>query len=430
MDDYTLSNIVLQAFCGLMLGIILASQLFSVNRRKPLNRIFMRIVALILVALVADAIAWAIDKTPGPTYRLLINILNFMVYSFGVCGNAVLALYISKSIPLKKRIERRMLGLTWFVAIAFHALLILSQFTDWIYYLDADNGWKMGPLGWLDWLVCFVIYAICIVVVIQHRKQLGLRDTLAYISYVALPVIAVIENFFFMRLMTVPAAWALALLVIYANVHIQKGILAKEQELELQNQRIAVMLSQIQPHFLYNTLADIRRLCALDADKAREALASLSTYLRGNMDSLTQNSPIPFTEELEHVNVYLALEKMRFGDRLGIIFDIKAHDFSLPALSIQPIVENAVRHGITKKVAGGTVTIRTEENADSFIVTIMDDCDGFDPAMQKIGKDGHIGIANVKSRLAAMCGGRLEIASAPGNGTTAIITIPKEDAPQ
>lgn len=198
-----------------------------------------------------------------------------------------------------------------------------------------------------------------------------------------------------------------------------------ENELELAQSRISIMLSQIQPHFLYNSLVVIRQLCGIDPKLAEETVVEFSEYLRGNLESLTQKKLIPFEQELHHVRTYLSIEKKRFGDELNVVYDINYEDFKLPALTLQPIVENAVHHGVTKKESGGTVTIKTGQTEKEAVITVTDDGIGFDPENPpKKDNKSHIGLENVTSRLAAMCGGTLTVNSKPGAGTTAVITIP------
>ena len=206
----------------------------------------------------------------------------------------------------------------------------------------------------------------------------------------------------------------------------QEKIYKLENEL-LQNQ-ISIMLSQIRPHFLYNALVAIQELCLIDPETASDAVADFSMYLRGNMDSLAIKDPIPFEKELHHVETYLSLEKKRFGDRLSIAYDIKSRDFLLPVLTLQPIVENAVRHGVTMREEGGSVTVSTHETKRGAVITVKDDGVGFNSRrVPKNGERSHVGIENVRSRLVSMCGGSLAIQSKPTIGTTAVITIPKRN---
>jgi sensor histidine kinase YesM len=185
------------------------------------------------------------------------------------------------------------------------------------------------------------------------------------------------------------------------------------------------MLSQIQPHFLYNALAVISRLCDKDPAEAKKATINFSIYLRANMNLLERTEPIPFENELNHTIGFMNLEKAMYGEALNVIYDIQTKNFALPALTIQPIVENAVKHGIGKKEGGGAVTISTKETDSCYLVIISDDGAGFYP--EKTDDDGqqHIGINNVRLRLSAQCRGSLKIDSKPGAGTTATITIPK-----
>lgn len=198
-----------------------------------------------------------------------------------------------------------------------------------------------------------------------------------------------------------------------------------EQEAELMESRVAIMLSQIQPHFLYNSLTSISYLCGKDPAAAKHAINDFADYLRGNMDSLKQKTPVPFEMELKHVQIYLSLEKMRFEEELQIEYDIKVKEFRIPSLTMQPLVENAVKHGVGKSPDGGKVVISTREKENCYEVIVEDNGVGFD--VNKTQEDGktHIGIANVRSRLWEMSRATLDIVSAEGKGTTATITIPK-----
>lgn len=227
--------------------------------------------------------------------------------------------------------------------------------------------------------------------------------------------------------------WALLICTIIAGVRIIHTYSAQskqleEKEAELAEKRISIMLSQIQPHFLYNSISAIQGLCIQDPEKARTALGDFAFYLRGNLNSLVDNGNIPFSRELEHVETYLNLEKMRFEERLNIVYDIEEKDFYIPPLVVQPLVENAVKHGICKNEEGGTLTIKTRKREEDIVIAIIDDGVGFDIKEQKKNNDGkyHIGIQNVKDRLQQMADGELVIDSAPGKGTKAYIILKRE----
>lgn len=208
-----------------------------------------------------------------------------------------------------------------------------------------------------------------------------------------------------------------------ANEQLGKELQEKEQQL-LQS-RISIMLSQIQPHFLYNTLTAICGLCDENPKEAKKVTAEFADYLRHNLDSLTQSAPVSFEDELGHTKVYLDIEQKRFEHRLNIVYNIAISNFRVPALTIQPLVENAVKHGVTKKKVGGTVTFSTREVEDGYEIIIADDGVGFDTGIPLSDPDTHIGTSNVRHRLWSICCGTLTIVSKVGVGTVATIKIPK-----
>lgn len=217
----------------------------------------------------------------------------------------------------------------------------------------------------------------------------------------------------------------LPLYLLFFNAHdeLENDVLRHEKE---QTQlRISAMISQMQPHFLYNSLAVIEALCEEDPKLAAEATNAFSNYLRENMDFADKSNPISFSEELKHIKTYVWLEKLRFPNKLNIEYDISCSSFPVPALSVQPMVENAIKHGICKSKSGGTVRICSSETEEFYIVTISDDGTGFDVSKMKDDGDQHLGIKNTRYRIREMMGGSLDISSIPGEGTTVTIKIPK-----
>lgn len=211
------------------------------------------------------------------------------------------------------------------------------------------------------------------------------------------------------------------------ELELQRSRLEAEKnmmESELKESRVSLMLSQIQPHFIYNTLGTIERMCLKDPEKAFELVRNFSLYLRGNFSELDSVTPIRFAEELKHVEYYANIEKVRFPD-MNIEYDVKATDFVLPALSVQPLVENAIKHGLMRLESGGTVVIRSYETETHFCVEVKDNGGGFDTS-RPMEEKKHVGLRNIRGRLKAMVNGELLVESVVGAGTTAVIKIPKE----
>ena len=197
----------------------------------------------------------------------------------------------------------------------------------------------------------------------------------------------------------------------------------------LQESKSALMISQIQPHFIYNTLNSIRTLIRIEPDRAYDMVYDFAKYLRAHIDSLSNEKEVIFFRELEYIESYVNIEKVRFGERLRVEFDIQTTDFYLPSLSIQPLVENAIKHGICKRPEGGTVWIRSYEDKEQeggYVVEVEDDGVGFDVEQwdNAKGVKKSAGINNIRFRVEAISNARLFIESEINKGTKATIIFP------
>lgn len=225
------------------------------------------------------------------------------------------------------------------------------------------------------------------------------------------------------------AMYLIALMVMLYNVFrfifisIHAAQRSAELERELLQSRISIMLSQIKPHFMFNTLNAISALCMSDPLKADEVIVKFSDYLRGNINSLETPVPIPFEKELHHVKNYADIEQVRFGKKLNVVYDIQFTDFTMPTLTLQPIVENAIRHGIGKKADSGTVWIRCSKEQNMAVIRVEDDGVGFDMSTNYKREDS-IGMKNVKTRLEGMMHATIHVVSEVGKGTKTTIKIP------
>ncbi|WP_079536538.1 sensor histidine kinase [Phoenicibacter congonensis] len=216
----------------------------------------------------------------------------------------------------------------------------------------------------------------------------------------------------------------LRLLIVEANEKLLQGEKAERLRANLVQARTQVMLSQIQPHFLYNVLASIARLCDKDPKQAKAQVLTFADYMRENMDVLSQARLIPFKKELEHIRHFMALEKMRFGDDLAFKEVISFDDFYVPPLCIQAMVENAVRYGACALEEGGTVILSAIKEGNFAVVKIKDNGPGFNPKKSpEVGKT-HFGIENSRKRIGAFPGAEFSIDSSHGKGCTVTIRLP------
>ena len=194
--------------------------------------------------------------------------------------------------------------------------------------------------------------------------------------------------------------------------------------------RIRNFTSQMQPHFLYNALGSIQEVMLEDPQYASELLGVFTAHLRSCIRSMTSDAPIPFAQELSNIKAYVNIEKMRLGKKLKMDYDIETCDFLILPLSIQPIVENAIRHGVYPKgEEGGTVTLKTRQEGDRILIIVEDDGVGFDVEefreSLRSGKTDSAGLKNISFRLDRMLQASLDIESRNGEGTKVTISIPK-----
>lgn len=203
----------------------------------------------------------------------------------------------------------------------------------------------------------------------------------------------------------------------------QKNVL-EEMEIKLKMSRTTTMMSQIRSHFVFNILNAISGLCKYDPEKADDTVVRFARYLRNNIDIMEDDKNIPFKTDLRQLEDYVILEQVRFGDKIEFYTDIEADDFMIPPLILQPVVENAIKHGVSKKMGNGMIILRTRKDGDNVVITVEDDGVGFD--MEELDKEKSVGIRNVRFRLEHLVNGTMEIQSQVGVGTTVTITIPQK----
>ena len=222
-------------------------------------------------------------------------------------------------------------------------------------------------------------------------------------------------------------AWAVSLHILHSITMIDSEEQLAETEKRLDRTHAAQMAMQMQPHFLFNTLSAIEALCQTDPLAAAECVENLSGYLRGNIDALGSEDLIPFDTEFRHIRQYIALELADPSRQFQFDYELDVRDFTIPSLTVQPIVENAVKYGaLTHRDGGGRVLLTTEAFGSYIRITITDNGIG-SGSLTKAQKENHgIGIESTRKRLQVLCGGSLQITSGE-DGTKAVILIPKKE---
>lgn len=354
---------------------------------------------------------------PNPFVIMNISILSYLI---------ILALLLAYLVYYVIEKHRIVLRIEIIICAIMIALVIILQFTGVV-----DN---LG-IGLMVMYPMFILEFVAVAIVINSLIKVKNKDNnlilVSVIIYSTFMAIEIVNYFFDWWLFPNSMFIGLFIFLIiqgWISVHETMNIIRNSQkvaayEKEITESRIAIMLSQIQPHFLYNALNSINYLCKTDPEQAATAIEKFSKYLRVNLDSLRENRLIPLADEIYHVENYVSIEKLRF-DNIDMVIDLKVSDLVVPALSLQPIVENAIKHGLAMKDDGGTVTIRTGEDGDFYTVTVSDDGVGFDTNIE-IDDKSHIGISNTKKRIEEMSGGTLEVKSVINEGTDVIIKLPR-----
>ncbi len=231
---------------------------------------------------------------------------------------------------------------------------------------------------------------------------------------------------------------AISIFVLYEGGHFvieyveHKEQLAEVQiklahnETKLAESRFIAMISQIRSHFIFNILNAISGMCKYDPERADKTIVHFARFLRSNIDLMQNDDLTHFHNALHHLEDYIALEQVRYGDNIQFITDIQYDDFSLPSFVIQPLVENSIKHGLAPKPDGGTITLRTRKDNENVYIIVEDDGIGYN-SDGKIS-DQSIGLKNIRFRLDHMVNGTLKVESIVDIGTKATITIPCKEA--
>lgn len=386
--------------------------------------------------LLADAAAIGFRGYPGTIGAIIVRVSNYFVFAILYLLGFNFYKYIVAVVSENDGETPKWSKYAVNVLVLFGEVsLIASQFLGFYYYFDEDNIYHRGEIFEVTQGLGILLMLICGIVASLNYKKMTVLEYIGCMSYLLLPVGAMIVQINVYGISLLNMAITLSVLFMFATYEVERGTKLEVQAKKLIQQerkntewQLALSQSQMKPHFVYNCLNSIQYLCKKDPELASEATIRFSKFLRATMDSSKMMKCVPVEEELELLNNYLYLEHLRFGKKLKVKKDIATTSFSIPPLTIQPMVENAIKHGICQRIEGGTVEIRTYEESDEYIVEVEDDGVGFDK--EQVGQDGqlHVGLTNVKGRLELMCKGKLEVDSTIGDGTKIRIHIPKDKA--
>jgi signal transduction histidine kinase len=305
------------------------------------------------------------------------------------CGWGVLALLIFH-LGRRVRFERA----HWWRTLAFHAVASLIVATAHIAFVSSvrvllQTLWGLTP----EWRASF------------HEAFFRTIDT------------------------ELPVYWALLGFqhaIDYYRESRERAVAAAHLETRLVEAQLQALQRQLHPHFLFNTLHAISALVHRDPDRADQMIERLSDLLRVTLDKVGVQE-VPLAEELDYLQTYLAIQQVHFGDRLRVAWSIEpaALDALVPNLLLQPLVENAVTHGLAPRREGGTLTVDAQCQGDRLIVRVRDDGVGMTTGALDAANQG-VGVTNTRARLERLYGvdARLTFETRPGHGVVASIELP------
>ena len=405
----------------LMLGGLFIMLYIYRDTQLPAGRAFLLIGTVLLVMCISTCLEnWALLSADRYLVRETASVVHYVLQPF--------VIYLELIVLLPPHVPRsRRILLTLPLAVNTLIYLIAPAAGQLVFWYDSGYNFRRGPLGASVYIVTFIYLALLIIwsVRIFHARDRRMSIVLLFMAGIAV-LTAVLE-----WLNLVPGhtdeAFVIGVCMFYMyliNVHeheIEEDLMKKE--LELSRREVTLLRQQIRPHFVFNSLYIIKSLIRTDREKAVRSIENFSEYLRANIDIIRSDTLIPFENELSCTKAYVDLALADDSKDISVGYDIKERYFRIPSLTVEPLVENAIRHGL---MDGGKVTVSTRSEGSDIVIVVSDNGSGFsDRGTGHEQERTGTGISNVRARLAALCGGTLEVKTGRG-GTDAVIRLPKD----
>lgn len=300
----------------------------------------------------------------------------------------------------------------------------INPLTHAYYTFEAGNTYAWGPAISLHYSLMLAQTILMVPVVMRLRPHHDTSTTARLLLCGLIAITATVLDIIWAGIYLMPVAASLVLMLMGVGVQSRLEEDLAQARADVAESRVRLLSGQIHPHFIFNSLNAIKALVSEDPELAEHTIQDFSDYLRSHLDVMSSSRLVPFEQELDHVRHYVSLEMADPVCPLEVTYDLQATEFSVPPLTVQPLVENAIRHGILTREEGGTVRVITREHEDDVVVTISDDGKGISSATTRQDQQSRVGIENVRERLKRQCGGTLEVHSDP-QGTSAVMTLPK-----
>lgn len=445
MSFTNLAQITLEVWGSIFLAIsyLIVHLEDGVNQRR--SRLLRQAIAENIMLLICDAASYIFLGAQTVLTHVLLRVGTFGLFAaiptIAFTGFLYIRELITENGGKPNPIWTRMMQIVCTVHLG---LIILSLPVHLLYRFDESNIYHRADYFWLVSAFGVVLLLIMAGMLVHHRSALSSKEFISLVFYITLPFVSNAIQLFYYGISFNSIAITIGVLMVFLTHEMEKSrrivaqkhlLMSKELDMARQNSELAKMnaelaekrtqisLSQMQPHFIFNCLGSIEQLCKTNPQKAAMATHQFARYVRSNMNAMSSSHQIPFNSELEHVRNYVWLEKMRFGDDIEFCEDIQTEDFSLPCLTVQPLVENAIKHAMTDDGDVLKVTLSVRELDNIIMIQVADNGRGFDAAAERNTRI-HVGLENVRERIHIMAMGSLTVDSSPGKGTTVTIMLP------
>ncbi|MBR2547293.1 MAG: histidine kinase [Eubacterium sp.] len=434
----------------LLLGGILIVMYAYREVRLPATGNFLLIIAVLFLMAVSNNVErWASMSPDRIEIRTLMSVIHYVLQPLVIYLELVIIMPVDEAHFRKRNLLLALpliLNTVIYLTAPFMGTLVFSY--------DEDYHFNRGPLGTTIYIVTFFYLALLLVWSIK-LFQSNRRNGIILLFMIGAALLTGTLEGFNIASGYIDETFALGVFLYYmylVTVHenqMQAELASKE--LKLSQSQIRLMREQMQPHFIFNSLQIIKSLIRTDQKKAVLCVEDFSEYLKANLDALKSDKLIPFEEELEHIEAYVSLSLADESKNIDIIYDIKEKGFMLPPFTVEPIVENALKHGVRNS---GVIKIASFSDGNDILITVFDNGSGFPYSPDRTESYSHdhdtvrsepeetggrtsaadinrtlsgIGIKNARTRLEMLCNGSLDIRSGE-DGTTVIIRVPSRRA--
>ncbi len=413
-------NGVLNLFCAAVM-LLLWGGLLQQQLHKPLKEVkyfrYMLFAAFIMMLL--ESIAWLMLLPYNGWFRFVATLSSVVFFVF----LPFYTRYVYTLLHLRSGQQYRLVQMNDLLCAAAAVLLIVNFIHPFIF--DHRTLQFVHPAGAAAIILLGgTVLAVNCAWLILYRERIGLYQVALLVPMSVLPLLSFLLRVWFKDLETFYVLTAFVLIVNYVRLSANLFINYRKQQEKLHNLQIRSTTERMKPHYIYNVLTSIYYLCDTDPKLAQQAVGTFSDYLRSVLNNLDAGELIPFSEEVQTIKSYLRLEEMRFGDRVRVYYDIHTDSFLLPPFTVQPLVENAVKHGVETSDRVGEIVIESFETAEHYCVVVRDNGNGFDVEHFQQTKS-NFGLRYIQKLLEMTVDGKLSLESEVGVGTIVTVRIPK-----